>query len=509
MFRISTNVAALSSMRYLSKTGRDIVEITERLSSGLRVNKARDDAAAMFISEQLRSQIATLKQANRNVGQAATLLQVMEGGLEQMTGILTRLKELAIQAADGAYSDAQRLKGIQVEGDQLIAELNRLVAGITFNGITLFPDNDTSLTFQVGETQNDRVNLGLSRINADTMLDQFATKVGFIKDSSALTGTDVDVSVTGQMTFNTGGGGTNGALLTELNVGDLVHFTDGTVDRQFFVASITDDNTAQLDMELEGQLSIVAGSGIIQGVGTKFQNQVKAGDTIILGNGVTYTVDSVDSNTQLSVTLASGTEETFTGSARIEFGALVDTTDTTVTLTGQLSTTNGSTTVTGIGTKFTEEVKVGDTIDLNGNSLVVSGVDSDTQLTLSAAATATDSGTGTITRAGVKRVDAAGQFLATDQVQDFLNQIADGIDTVISQRARLGAIQSRLERAAETNAIQVENALNADSVIRDADMAEEISNLVRAQILAQAGTSVLNQANLLPQNVLNLLAALS
>jgi flagellin len=285
MFRINNNVAALQSQRHLQRTSRDTIGAIERLSSGLRVNKAADDAATMFISEQMRSQIAAFKQGNRNVAQASTLLQVMEGGLDKLTGILTRLKELAMQAADGSYSDAQRLKGIQVEGDELVEELDRVVRGITFNGITLFPDVATSITFAVGEYNQDRINLGLQPISSGSLL--------------------------------------------------------GTV-----------------------------------------------------------------------------------------FGGMFNT--------------------TGIQAMVSMP-------------LIVDG---------------------------------------------FMAQIQSGIDTVISQRARLGAVQNRLERTSEAIMIQIENTTNADSVIRDADMAAETSALVRAQILAQSGTAVLNQANLLSQNALNLLSSL-
>ncbi|GIX07147.1 MAG: hypothetical protein KatS3mg115_1550 [Candidatus Poribacteria bacterium] len=112
----------------------------------------------------------------------------------------------------------------------------------------------------------------------------------------------------------------------------------------------------------------------------------------------------------------------------------------------------------------------------------------------------------------MKKATVAGAYtmMNADTVANaFLAQINEGINVVVSQRARLGAIQSRMERTAETISINIENTTNADSVIRDADMAQEISALVRAQILAQAGSAVLNQANLLPQSVLSLLQALT
>lgn len=305
MFRINNNISSLVAQRNLGATSRSTQTTIERLSSGLRINKAADDAAAMFISEQMRSQIAALKQANRNTAQATTLLQVMEGGLDQLTSMMTRLKELAIQAADGSYSDSQREKGIQVEADQLVLEMDRVMRGIKFNGITLFPSSSSGITFQVGEYTFDKI----------------------------------------------------GMALNAFSVGSLL----GSISELFNRTGVT-------------QMAFV-----------------------VMNPANTSTVTFGDGSTIL---------------------------------------------------------------------------------------------------AGASFVDL------------FLTQIASGIDGVITQRARLGAIQNRLERTSQAIAINVENTTNAESVIRDADMAAETSALVRAQILAQAGTAVLNQANLLSQNALNLLSSL-
>jgi len=292
MFRINTNIAALTSRRHLNATDRDVRKSIERMSSGMRINRAVDDAAGMFISEQMRGQIQAFKQARQNIAQATSLLQVMEGGLDQLTSIMIRLKELAIQAADGAYTDSQRRDGIQVEGEQLVDEVGRILTGVRFNGITLFQPPPTVLTFQIGDTSTDRIGLGMITVDPDKLLGAFASK----------------------------------------------------------------------------------------------------------------------------------------------FASL-----------------GGNTVNNGMGDAFTD----------------------------------------------------------VNSVPDFLDQIASAIDFVVSTRAKLGAFQSRLERSSSNIELQIENTQNAESIIRDADMAQETSALVRAQILIQAGTAVMNQANLLPQNVLSLLNAIS
>jgi flagellin len=287
MFRINTNIAALTSRRHLNGTDRDVRTAIERMSSGMRINRAVDDAAGMFISEQMRGQIAAFKQARQNISQAVSLLQVMEGGLDQLTSIMIRLKELAIQAADGSYTDSQRRNGIQVEGEQLVQELDRILTGVRYNGITLFDPPPTVLTFQIGDSSTDRLGLGIVQIDSDAMLGDYANRFASL-------------------------GGTR--------------------------------HSAYADVP---------------------------------------------------------------------------------------------------------------------------------------------------------------------SIPDFLDQIATAIDLVVSTRARIGAFQSRLERSSSNIELQIENTQNAESVIRDADLATETSALVRAQILIQAGTAVMNQANLLPQNVLSLLNSIS
>jgi flagellin len=247
-----------------------------------------------------------------------------------------------------------------------------------------------------------------------------------------------DVSSTGALTATSAG---DGRLLSEVRAGDLVQFSG----LEYFVDTLTDNDTGQLDMTLEGKLAVTLNSDIVNGVGTKFTHQLRAGDDVSMnidGTTQTATITSVDSDTQLTLSAAVtstelGTRLTFSGDG-----------------TGDLS------------------------------SAAISGV-----------------GSGQATQAG--------QYLFPSSVQAFLDQIASGIDTVIAQRVRLGSFQARLERATETAKIQIENLTEAESVIRDADMALEVSALVRAQVLAQAGTAVLNAANLAPQNVLGLMAAIS
>ena len=151
MFRINTNVLSINGQRNLFQTSGDMTKRMERLTSGLRINRAADDAAGLTVSELMRSQIAGSKQANQNISQALTLLQVADGGLEQLGNMLRRLKELAIQSADGTLNDSNR-SGISLEAAALVAEIDRIAETTTFNGVSLIATaGATAFTFFLGD----------------------------------------------------------------------------------------------------------------------------------------------------------------------------------------------------------------------------------------------------------------------------------------------------------------------------------------------------------------------
>ena len=149
MFRINHNVASLMAQRHLSVTDKETNRAVERLSSGLRIVRAADDAAGLFVSEQMRAQIAGLQQADRNAQNAISMLQTAEGGMEQISSMLIRIQALAIEAADSTYPDSARV-AIQREVDVILQEFDRIADSTTFNGISLM--QGTAFTFQVGET---------------------------------------------------------------------------------------------------------------------------------------------------------------------------------------------------------------------------------------------------------------------------------------------------------------------------------------------------------------------
>ena len=168
--RINTNTASLNAQRNLAKTRLGLDQSLERLSSGLRINRAGDDAAGLAISENLKAQIRGLKQASRNAQEGVSLIQVAEGGLNEISSILIRLRELAVQAASDTIGPVER-QFLNVEYDQLISEIDRIADGTEFNGTQLLSGTGSILDFQVG-TRNDpnidRLSFDASRADANT-----------------------------------------------------------------------------------------------------------------------------------------------------------------------------------------------------------------------------------------------------------------------------------------------------------------------------------------------------
>ena len=170
IFRINNNIASINARRRLVGSGNALNKSMERLSSGLRINRASDDAAGLAISEKMRSELVGLEQASKNTAQATTMIQVAEGGYNEIEGVLMRLKELAVEAADGSLGDVDR-DAIEVEVQQQLLEIDRIAASTTFNGIELLTGGTTgtSRTYQVGAGgPNDQISVTIkgARTNA-------------------------------------------------------------------------------------------------------------------------------------------------------------------------------------------------------------------------------------------------------------------------------------------------------------------------------------------------------
>ena len=182
---INTNVSSLTAQRHLTASRAEMEQAMERLSSGKRVNSAMDDAAGLTIGHSMDSKIASLNQAVRNANDGIALINLAEGAMDEVSAMLTRMKELATQSINGTYGSTDR-NNLELERAQLEAEIDRIANYTTFNGIKLLDGSNTSLSFQLGDSSSDTITVTLTDINAAVI----GASATFVDDISVSTATD-------------------------------------------------------------------------------------------------------------------------------------------------------------------------------------------------------------------------------------------------------------------------------------------------------------------------------
>jgi flagellin len=201
--RINSNVDAMAAHRHLAQTSDKISKAMDRLSSGLRINKAADDAAGLGISEKMRAQIRGLAQAQRNIQDGVSMVQTAEGNLDEVHSILQRVRELAVQYKNGSTSTAGKA-AIQSEVDQLKAEITRISQSAVFNGVHLLDSSSTSVTFQVGANDGETIVVSFADL---------ATAVGTAySDLATASLSDVDAAIDAVTTIRSGFGAVQNRL---------------------------------------------------------------------------------------------------------------------------------------------------------------------------------------------------------------------------------------------------------------------------------------------------------
>jgi flagellin len=380
--QINTNIAALNSYRNLSTTQNDLSKSLEKLSSGLRINRAADDAAGLAISEGLRSQVGGLKVAARNAQDGISVIQTAEGALTETHSILQRLRDLAVQAGNDS-NNADSRKAITTEATALTDELSRISSSTNFNGTKLLDGTAGTLSFQVGAdgTASSQIGVNLGTANVKGVAD--ALTVGAAGAEIAVA---TPTLVTGVQSFSV----TNGTATSTVSV---------------TLGAAGDYNTVQ---EVADALNADTG----------FAGSLTA---------------SVNADNELVV-----------------------------------SSLNGGTVVGGA---------TAGTHGAAGTGLAAS---------TAGAAAALDFTSATGAAAAITKIDAQ-------------------ITKVSTARSELGAVQNRFESTINSLNVSSENLAAAESRIRDTDMASEMVNYTRANILSQAGTAMLAQANQSNQGVLQLL----
>lgn len=516
---VNTNVSSLNAQRNLAKSGEGLATSMERLASGMRINSAKDDAAGMQISTRLTSQISGLGVAQRNANDGISMAQTAEGALQSSTDILQRMRELALQSANGANSTSDR-EALQKEVTALQTELTRIADTTTFGGQKLLNGDYGTQQFQVGSDSNQTIGVTL---NSAAAKDIGLTGVGFSM-ASALSGfsdaRETAFDADGKTLNVTVGANSNDLTLKSgMSAADLageVNTTEGlfgvsakTAAAVSFSANTNADDTVSLSVagiqitandtvETTGDDTVASLKGIIDG-STAIQEALAAkGITVSVNtpagagtsdNSLIFS-NSTGENIEVTMAISGGAANGAGGAIQSWDGTAVTGSPVGVTATAD-ATDSATTTVTG-NLDFSKAVLADDagtlTITGDGGAGGLSGGGSATK----------DTSTKLISIESLDISSAGGSQSAIDVIDAALQQIGN-------ERAELGAVQNRFSQTISNLANIQENASASRSRIQDTDYATETAQMTKNQILQQAGTSILSQANQLPQAALSLL----
>ncbi|MEL0631907.1 flagellin [Pseudoalteromonas carrageenovora] len=463
---VNTNVSSLNAQRNLSKSGEGLATSMERLSSGMRINSAKDDAAGLQISNRLTSQINGLSVAQRNANDGISMAQTAEGAMQESTNILQRMRELALQSANGSNSAEDR-DALQQEVTALQTELTRISDTTTFGGLQLLDGSFGTKQFQVGSDANQTISVSLESTSASDIGSHEVEGAGTVF-----------------------GGVTTTALATELATG-----TDGNVTFSGYKGSYTHNYTTP------ESAADVAESINEQNTGIEAEAFV---NVIIADLGVSDDgVLAVGDETYDLSTFAGNTERLSEELAKSGFDVKYDADTNTIDLTAK--GVNGVQ-VTGATTG---------TMSLDGTAAGATNTDvsktSELRLSSTQQFSVGDDGTAGATElvgdvnselVTVKDIDIAS---SQDGAQSAIDVIDSAIAQIDSIRAGLGAVQNRFSHTISNLANIEENVSASRSRIQDTDFATETAEMTKNQILQQAGTSILSQANQIPQAAISLL----
>ncbi|MBC3872302.1 flagellin N-terminal helical domain-containing protein [Undibacterium flavidum] len=490
---INTNIASLNAQRNLSTSQSSLNTSLQRLSSGLRINSAKDDAAGLAISERMTSQIGGLNQAARNANDGISLAQTAEGALSQIGSNLQRIRDLAVQSANGSNSVSDRA-ALNNEASQLISEINRVASNTNFNGVNLLDGSFSAQTFQVGAdgTANDQISIasiasakssalgvGASSSYATTVAGAGAvTTTALAAGDLSINGFQVGASAADGVSFSnsTGSGISKAAAINAISGSTGVTATVGS--------------TAVAGTASTSATAIASGDITINGVNLGALSASTSGAQ--RGAQVAAAVNAISSQTGVSATF-----NTTTGAVAL---AAADGRNITITASTNAAAAAANTGITVSATGATDVST--STLSLTSTSSAGITLANGTGTGLTAANLTGGFTSATVTvGAGVSSLNlgtAAGATAA-------LTTIDAALQSINSSRASLGAYQNRFSSAVASLQTNSENLSASRSRIRDADFASETATLTRGQVLQQAGTAILAQANALPQGVLALL----
>lgn len=554
---INTNYLSLVAQNNLNKSQSSLGTAIERLSSGLRINSAKDDAAGMAIANRFTANVKGLTQAARNANDGISLAQTTEGAASEINTHLQRVRELAVQAGNSSYSQEQ-LNSMQDEINQRLSDIDRISEQTDFNGVKVLSDSAKPLTLQVGANDGETITLNLTEISVKTLgLDGFNVNGKGVTQNRSATVTDVIAqggavqgdgsykvtttfqaasaeSVLGKLsdgnTVAVGGGATytydaakgNFTYTKDVDttvaadvtaLANKIKPTSGTVSGTY---EITTGKSASFDVDAAGKITIGGNAAFLNADGELTTNDKSGALTQATLDDV---LTSVGTEANSSVTIG-GTKYSNSAADTLSYTAVASTAD---VLSALGSSTAASTVTMGSGITSASVTFATATTDSDNTWTDNKGELTKVQTYDTSYKINADTGEVTVvgdnsatakeyaSAAGAKVLVGSDGKLTTsttsagDKTTDPLKTLDAAFTKLDKLTGELGAVQNRLESTISNLNNVVNNLSNARSRIQDADYATEVSNMSKAQILQQAGTSVLAQANQVPQTVLSLL----
>ena len=479
---IGTNVASLTAQRHLEASRAEMETAMERLASGKRINSAMDDAAGLAIAHSMESKISSMNQGIRNANDGISMLQTAEGALEETSSMLNRMKELATQASSGSYSSSDRI-ALDAEFQALASAITAIAKETDFNGTNMLNSTST-VSFQVGDAATDNVSMSFQAVKATdlSILDtgSAVTELATVAITTAHTATSKPVST---FTITTAPAAESKSL--EMDVSGVTytqkHDTNALTSMQKLAAQITADNE---NIHATATATVLTLTSLTTGEGWTSTGLKVFSDSTMAAGTTIYAETTVNGPTTKQV-------GTHTLSATSEVNETISVSVNGVTYE-QDFVTDGATTMAALASQIN-----------NGTTNLNAVGTSSAILTLSS----TLAGAGFTTGAMQRTANFSGNasILTAAGAGAAMSAVDESIGQVDAYRSELGAVANRLNHTVSNLMNRVENQSAAKSRIEDADFAVESANLAKAQVLQQAGTAMLAQANASGQGVLTLL----
>ncbi|MCE9686685.1 flagellin [Shewanella sp. AS16] len=465
---VNTNVTSMNSQKNLGSANNGLKTSMERLSSGLRINSAKDDAAGLQISNRMTSQINGLDVAMRNANDGISIAQTAEGAMGESTNILQRMRDLSLQSANGSNSAEDR-ESMQKEISSLQTELTRIADTTSFGGQKLLDGSYGSQKFQVGSNANETISVSIGDVSASAIGQNQLTGAGTVFGAAAAAGVAYGVATGASDIVLSGPSGTS--VATDISGMDAKAAADA-------LNALGTGVTAEAKVSVELGGFTAADTGTLE-IGTssydlsKFNGSMKDLASAIGKDGYSATYDSATDKLTVSADDVAGIKAVGPAGGTLTMATV----------------TNG---VAGAS----------DVVDAGGvvvnSELAFSSSDAFTVTGTTAAITTTG---GASSLASVRDIDIG----TADGAQDALAVIDSAIAGIDSQRADLGAVQNRMNFTINNLGNVQSNVADARSRIQDVDFAKETAQMTKQQILSQTSSAMLAQANQLPQVALSLL----